>query len=1237
MKRFLVLIALLLFLAFPAIVRAQQGYGDLSYDISQGTVTIRADGRIKTYEIALDEVWVTDGANEYLEEVSGYANAGALREDLAVMNYTRTAQRYLVLYREGSEHVPSNRLILRNHLALKLENPADAPRVAADHGLVWSDERVMDDGYAFFEASSTFLCLLCAEDLESDDRVEDVAVLLRIELFPEGYGPGEPNDPLFAPPNNWHHTLINSPAVWASSGLNTTGAGVLVAVFDGGIDLTHPDLSFSTPHLNILSNGTNLPVSSHGTSVSGVAAAIGNNGIGVVGLAPEALVTGVGPLAGSALAFSRAFLHRHNNPGNLNDDDTPVPAVHNNSWGFGNDDAYNAGQPSVLSAMGTASRLGTIIVFSAGNDGADGRRTDYTGYKNSPYAISVGAVGIQANGLGKIASYSEGGAALALSAPSSPGPGPPSGTVTTEVGGGYTFGFNGTSSAAPVVSGVIAAMREARPDLTYREANHILLTTATQANLDEPATEFEVNGAGIPFSYTYGAGLVNPPGAVAAAKALGDLFPDVQTVTRNPSGGSTTLPATIPDGNTGGQTFAFDYSGVGMTVEHVAVDVDFVPGSGMDITDLEIELSAPNGPITSVLNEVSNLDSNEGGLGWTYYSIRHWGEQAGGVWTLRIADERGNGVSGAVQSITMTIYGSSGGLNQPPVVTAAEIVPTPMAFDDEELRVTGEMAVDPEGDRFVFIYHWQESHNATDWRYILEGHQVLPSTTTRPSMAYRCDVRAVDFKGAVSVSPFYTNHSFVESRAPAVAFEGVPYEYPAGLWLPRQANDEDKKAVISEFSQGEYGDEEWVEIIVVEDGLDMRGWYLSNHFPHGSLLGRDVKFTNHSMWASVPAGTIIVIYNAELKDFPVPQRGPTERDPYLPPDDYTLGPGDNTLILPSTDTALFRLPVTGTGWGEFPDNGETNINLTNAAGDVADAVSINGDNFYTPALGGAADSLLIGLDPARSSAHCIGYMLDHFDQPGMWSIGSALPGGPASEPNISPGTWNNDLPGTTDDHRGFIESLLTSGTPSPRIRQYELGAATTAGWLSIDPNTGLVSGTPPTGSAGQYMVQVTCTSPWDTRTQDPYTLTVVAGAPIPLAAFDLDGDGAGIALEEAFHTDAQDAASTPTPEHELEEIEGAKYLSITFTRLKGGTLDPATLDYTVASPSAPGRTIRYTVQRGIDLNEWSSGPGEVVFEESSVRPHPADPDRAETVTYRTAAPIDGQECAFLRVQLTWEE
>ena len=57
-------------------------------------------------------------------------------------------------------------------------------------------------------------------------------------------------------------------------------------------------------------------------------------------------------------------------------------------------------------------------------------------------------------------------------------------TVTTENSDRYTYNFNGTSSAAPIVSGVAALVREANPSLTWRDVKLVLADSARKNDPD---------------------------------------------------------------------------------------------------------------------------------------------------------------------------------------------------------------------------------------------------------------------------------------------------------------------------------------------------------------------------------------------------------------------------------------------------------------------------------------------------------------------------------------------------------------------------------------------------------------------------------------------------------------------------------------------------------------------------------------------------------------------------------
>ena len=92
-----------------------------------------------------------------------------------------------------------------------------------------------------------------------------------------------PDDPYLS--SQWQHAAIVAPSAWEI----TTGSGsVLAAVCDTGVSAFHPDLAanLELPGYNSVDGSTNTePIYNHGTGVAGCIGAVGNNGVGVSGVA----------------------------------------------------------------------------------------------------------------------------------------------------------------------------------------------------------------------------------------------------------------------------------------------------------------------------------------------------------------------------------------------------------------------------------------------------------------------------------------------------------------------------------------------------------------------------------------------------------------------------------------------------------------------------------------------------------------------------------------------------------------------------------------------------------------------------------------------------------------------------------------------------------------------------------------------------------------------------------------
>lgn len=475
------------------------------------------------------------------------------------------------------------------------------------------------------------------------------------------------NDPLVV--NQWHLNPdqgIRMRGSWDFA----TGAGINIAVIDDGLEVGHEDLLANTfPlagnfHRNFNDGPDNDPSpltvdDNHGTSCAGLIAARGFNNLGVIGVAPEARLMGLRLIAGEPDDDdeSQAFLWQ---PPNV------VTHVSSNSWGPPDTgDAAGRIGPLAKAALERAATtyrngLGTVFVFSAGNGRESGDDASYDEYSGGRFAISVGAV----NQLGRPSSYSEQGMSVAVSAMGGEQAPPEMIWTTNNMGAeslaklkeahatsrspvNYTDAFNGTSAAAPQVSGAVALMLERNPRLGYRDVKEILMRTARRQGLSG-GDPFERNAGNFFFSHSFGAGVIDVAAALETVPSWTNLGPLV-SVDATASGA-----AAIPDGGSGAIA-SLDFSGArSLRVEHVEFTVDVEHEQRGDVG---FALVSPSGMISVAENRPA--DEGENFENYTFTSVRHWGENSTGVWQVRAIDVNGNGMSGVLRRVTVRIYGTA--------------------------------------------------------------------------------------------------------------------------------------------------------------------------------------------------------------------------------------------------------------------------------------------------------------------------------------------------------------------------------------------------------------------------------------------------------------------------------------------------------------------------------------------------------------------------------------------------
>ena len=274
-----------------------------------------------------------------------------------------------------------------------------------------------------------------------------------------------------AVPDDWPYkgqwSELGLESAWDLITQQGTGKKVVIAVIDSGVDVSHPDLQgrFISGYDFANRDGTPEDDSGHGTKVCGILGAVGNNGVGIAGVAWDVDIA-IMPVK---------FMKLNNDgqtTGNLSDavDGIYYAVDHgaqiiNASWGF-----YEQSK-SLDDAIAYAKSKGVLFVASAGNNGQDNDTSDHYP-SNCPYDNVIAVAAMDTDG--SIASFSNYGVKnVDIAAPGV-------GITTTTINGGYVSYASGTSFATPFVTGVAAMVLSQSPDMNYVTLRQIILSSATK-------------------------------------------------------------------------------------------------------------------------------------------------------------------------------------------------------------------------------------------------------------------------------------------------------------------------------------------------------------------------------------------------------------------------------------------------------------------------------------------------------------------------------------------------------------------------------------------------------------------------------------------------------------------------------------------------------------------------------------------------------------------------------------
>ena len=485
-------------------------------------------------------------------------------------------------------------------------------------------------------------------------------------------------------PQQWHLFHEGGAQLAAGSHINVEAAwnitrgtrSVVVAVADDGFDLDHLDLQGVGKLVAPIDlkdrDAVPLPLQSHenhGTAVAGLA--IGEeNGSGIVGVAPGCAflpirTTGFIDDASMEQLFGEAAARG--------------AAVIACSWSpASNYFPLTLRQTNAITQAATGGRhgKGCVIIFSAGNANRpvsgtineaqwprnvlSGPTKWLNGFAVHPDVITVSA----STSLNTKAAYSNWGAHIAVTAPSNNAPPamalpqvgtvatgpevrqalPGRGMVTSDRTGGtgydpsdsYTQSFGGTSSACPVVAGVVGLMLSVNPNLTAQEVREILQTTADKIIDPNPDPQLGLrygtyDGRG--HSPWFGYGKVNALAAVHASQSRAWNQRRVRQILSQQNRTALVIPDNQPTGVDSAIVISQNGTVTDLQVQ-VSLQHEF-------LGDISLTLIAPSGHTVLLQGRTLGRQTT---LRQTYNLhtapalIAMIGQPALGAWKLRIVD-----------------------------------------------------------------------------------------------------------------------------------------------------------------------------------------------------------------------------------------------------------------------------------------------------------------------------------------------------------------------------------------------------------------------------------------------------------------------------------------------------------------------------------------------------------------------------------------------------------------------
>jgi len=446
--------------------------------------------------------------------------------------------------------------------------------------------------------------------------------------------------------NRGNRLDMNVQEAWNSG---ATGKGISVTILDDGIERSHPDLvanydplaSFDvnqndndpTPRYDLIDSNR------HGTRCAGEVAATANNSNCAVGIAYNAGIGGVRMLDGDvtdavearSLGLNNQHIH-----------------IYSASWGP-DDDGKTVDGPGRLATRAFLQGItqgrggkGSIFVWASGNGGRDYDNCNCDGYTNSIWTLSVSSA--TENGL--IPWYSE-ACSSTLATTYSSGSSGERKVVTTDLHHTCTSTHTGTSASAPLAAGIVALILEVKPELSWRDVQHITVRCAHNANLR--ANDWAQNAVGRNYSHSFGYGIMDAACMVKLARVWTPVPEQGKCTVDLDKPGSIFVPGKSSQTSVIHVKSCDDVS----FIEHVQASVALQASKRGDV---QISLTSPNGTKSLLIAKRPKDYSRAGFKDWPFLTVHMWEESPIGDWTIEVVNDGRTSVE--LKNWSVAFYGT---------------------------------------------------------------------------------------------------------------------------------------------------------------------------------------------------------------------------------------------------------------------------------------------------------------------------------------------------------------------------------------------------------------------------------------------------------------------------------------------------------------------------------------------------------------------------------------------------